>query len=60
MPTARKIEFDKTVPHQVKFNICGLAPNLNKEREWDTMGCGYLGCSFTCVFKSACMANNVF
>ncbi len=43
MPTARKIEFDKTVPHQVKFNICGLAPNLNKEREWDTMGCGYLG-----------------
>ncbi len=31
MPTVRKIEVDKTGPHQVKFSICGLAPNLNKE-----------------------------
>ncbi len=58
MPTARKIEVDRTVPHQVKFIICGLAPNLNKETELGTMGCGYLVCSFTCVFTSACMANN--
>ncbi len=60
MPTVRKIEFDKTVPHQVKFSICGLAPNLNKEIDWDTMGCGHLVCSFAFVFNSACMANRVF
>ncbi len=31
MPTVRKIEFDKTVPYQVKFSICGLAPNFIKK-----------------------------